>query len=120
MTHRNILRLLSVSLLLLPVLLVTEGTEAANPVQMQIDAGVTEVEIEGHQIRIETTGDIIVSFYIDGDIIEGEVENAPGTRTSTVTITVLGDPDRVIFSGRVVGMKAFREYIPHETGQGEM
>ena len=119
MTQRVLLRLLF-AVLLLPALFLAEGTDAANPIQLEFEPGTTEVELEGHQIRIETTGSIIVFFYIDGDVIEGEVENAPGTRSSTVTITVVGDPDRVIFQGRVVDAKEFRDYIPHETGQGEM
>lgn len=120
MKRRAVLSLTSL-LLLLPFLLTVAPAHAMESVQIALEAGTTDLEVGGKQIRIETTGAVEVTLRVDGDVVEGSVRSAPGTRSATVTITVLGSPDRVIFRGRIRGEQIFREYLPHqETGQGEM
>lgn len=114
-------RCLSILLFLLPLLLIAGSAEAAQTLQIAVEPGVTEIEVGDHTVRIETDANVIVSLTVDGDTITGTVSPASGTRSATVTITVLGPPDRVIFDRRFSREQIFRDYIPRqETGQGEM
>mgnify|MGYP000511859211 CR=1 FL=1 len=69
-------------------------------------------------LRIETTAPVVLYLQISDGDITGTVESS-GVAAS-VTITLLGPPDEVIFRGRVGRGTIFAEYFPHETGQGEM
>jgi hypothetical protein len=120
MKHTKFLRAVCLTLVSSLLFLGVVAVEAANPVRLSVPAGTTVVEVGGYSIQIESTSNVIVSIQVSGENVQGSVELDSGTRAATVTITVLGPPDRVIFSGRVAGVKAFHDYIPHETGQGEM
>ena len=92
---------------------------AATTLSIWIGPGVTELTYEGMDIRIDSSGDVIVYLsFQDGDVV-GRVEGIPGGGSASVTITVLDDPDRVIFDGRVVAPNWFSDYLPQETGRGE-
>lgn len=92
---------------------------AATTLSIWIGPGVTELTYEGVDIRIDSSGDVIVYLsFQDGDVV-GRVEAIPGSGSAIVTITVLDDPDRIIFDGRVVAPKWFSDYLPQETGRGE-
>jgi hypothetical protein len=120
MNHTKFLRALCLTLVSSLLFWGVVAVDAANPVRISVPAGTTVVEVANYSIQIESTDDVIVAIRVDGESVQGSVELESGTRSATVTITVLGPPDKVIFSGRVVGIQVFREYIPHETGQGEM
>lgn len=118
---RRAIRTLSSLLLLFSLLLTVAPLQAAQTIQIAVEAGTTEVALGDQQIRIEASAAVVVTLTMNGDVIEGMIRTASGTRSATVTITVLGSPDRVIFRGRISGEQIFREYMPHqETGQGEM
>ena len=118
---RRAARCLTLLFIFLPLFLAATPLKAAETVQFAIEAGTTEVEVDGLDIRIEASAPVVVILTVDGEQVEGVVRTAEGTRSATVTITILGSPDRVIFRGRVSGEEIFREAVPHqETGQGEM
>ena len=92
---------------------------AATTLSIWVGQGVTELTFEGIDIRIESTGDVIVYLSIEDGHVVGRVELAPGSRSASVTITLVDDPDRVIFDGRIVAPSWFSDYLPQETGRGE-
>jgi len=107
---------LTLALLAMTVALVAAATTTFS---IWVGSGVTELTYAGVDVRIDTTGDVIVYLSIeDGDVV-GRVEAVPGTRSATVTITILDDPDRVIYEGGVVAPHWFADYMPEETGRGE-
>jgi hypothetical protein len=91
---------------------------AANSYKMAVDAGVTELEIDGVTLRVETTAEVVLYLQFSEGDITGTVESSGAT--ANVTIILLGPPDEVIFRGRVGRGTIFAEYFPQETGQGEM
>lgn len=104
----------------LVLLILALPVTAAQMLKVQVDAGVTEVLFADQTVRIETTAPVVVYLeYSDGEV-GGSVEPAPGVRTATVTITVLGPPDDVIFDGRVTHPIFFQAILPEETGRGEL
>jgi hypothetical protein len=92
---------------------------AASTLSIWVGSGVTELTFEGVDIRIETTGDVVVYLSMEDGHVVGRVELATGSRSATVSITLLDDPDRVIFEGRIVVPYWFADYLPQETGRGE-
>ncbi len=109
---------LGVSVLLLLVGAGVGG--AAETIRVSVPAGTTILEAGGQQVEVQTTQTVIVTLQVSGDVVQGSVELVAGTKSASVTITLLGPPNRVIFSGRVTGNRPFRDYLPQETGQGEM
>ena len=92
---------------------------AAETLAIWVGPGVTEFEYAGFDVRVETSGDVIVYLSIvDGEVV-GRVDAAPGTRGANVLVTLVDDPTRIIFEGRVVAPVWFTDYLPHETGRGE-
>jgi hypothetical protein len=84
-----------------------------------VEPGVTEFEYAGFDVRVETSDDVIVHLsLVDGEVV-GRVDAAPGTRGASVLITIVDDPERIIFQGRVVAETWFADYFPNETGRGE-
>ena len=120
MKNTHHLRFLCLSVFTAVFVLAVSGVQAANPIRISVSPGVTVLEVGGQNIQVETTAPVVVVLRVSGDSVQGSVELEAGTQSATVTITVLGPPDRVIFDARVVGIRSFREYIPKETGQGEM
>jgi hypothetical protein len=107
--------------LALLILLLAAGSliAATSGLSILVRPGVTDVEYSGVSVRIESTDDVMVYLdTLDGEVV-GRVEAVPGTDSADVTITVLEDPNRVIFSGRVVAPSWFADYLPCETGRGE-
>lgn len=92
---------------------------ALETLSIGIGPGTTELQYAGYDVRVETTGDVIVYLSIEDGEVVGRVDALPGTAGATVTITVIADPDRVIFEGRVVAPTVFSDYLPQETGRGE-
>lgn len=92
---------------------------AAQVLQFYVDAGTTVVEIDGREVRIETSAPVIVSLSATDGVISGGAEPAPGIRGAIVSITVLGPPDTIIFKGKVTDPVWFEDVLPHETGRGE-
>ena len=92
---------------------------AAETVAIWVGPGVTDIEYEGFDVRVETSGDIIVYLSVEDGEVVGRVDAAPGTRGATVLVTLVDDPSRIIFEGRVVAPVWFTDYLPHETGRGE-
>jgi len=101
------------------LVLIATPVVAASTLSLWVGSGVTELTFEGVDLRIETSGDVIVYLSMEDGHIVGRVELAAGTRSATVTITLLDDPDRVIFEGRIVVPYWFADYLPQETGRGE-
>jgi hypothetical protein len=106
---------LTLSFLLLAATVVT----AAVTLGYWIGPGVTELNYQGVDIRIDSTDNVIVYLAVENGEVVGRVEAGPGTQSATVAITVLDDPERVIFKGRVVAPSWFSDYLPYETGRGE-
>jgi hypothetical protein len=88
--------------------------------KFSVPAGSTEVEIGGHRLLVETSDPVIIYVDVDGDLIVGAVEPVERGDVATVTVTLVGPPDRVLFRGRITEKTIFREVLPHETGHGEM
>jgi len=89
---------------------------APSRLKVSIDAGSEVVEFAGQDYLITTTHDIVVSFVLDSGEVTGMVEPAQVGTQPYVTITVVGNPDETIFSGKVVGPTPFESVHPHETG----
>jgi hypothetical protein len=84
-----------------------------------VQPGVAELEYLGFEVRVEASDDVIVHLsLVDGEVV-GRVDAAPGTRGANVLITIVDDPERIIFQGRVVAETWFADYFPNETGRGE-
>ena len=93
---------------------------AATTLKIAVQPGVTLLQVEGIDIEVETTASVVVYLSVVDGEVSGSVEPAPGVRSSTVTITVLGSPETVIYKGRVTSPVDFTEYIfTQETGRGE-
>ena len=101
------------------LMMIATPVVAASTLSLWVGSGVTELTFEGVDLRIETSGDVIVYLSMEDGHIVGRVELAAGSRSATVTITLLDDPDRVIFEGRIVVPYWFADYLPQETGRGE-
>jgi hypothetical protein len=86
---------------------------------LYVEPGVTEFKYEGFDVRVETTADVIVYLTLEDGEVVGRVDAAPGTRSANVVITVMDDPERIIFEGRVEAPSWFADYLPTETGRGE-
>ena len=119
MTSRIRLIFLTLGLLAMAATLAVTLVVAATTLSVWISPGVTELTYDGVDVRIDSSGDVIVYLSVENGDVVGRVEAAPGTKGATVTITVLDDPDRIIFDGRVVAPSWFTDYLPHETGRGE-
>lgn len=94
-------------------------TGALETLSLYVAPGTTEFEYQGFDVRVETTGEIIVHLTVEHGEVVGQVDAMPGTRSATVTITVIADPERIIFEGKVVAPSWFADYLPQETGRGE-
>ncbi|RKZ17094.1 hypothetical protein DRQ53_04495 [bacterium] len=118
---RTILR--SIRPLLFSVVVVLLGTAlalaATITLSIQVPPGNTEIDFSGDAVLVETTDFVVVYLSkIDGQVT-GRVDPAPGTTSARVKITLVDDPDRIIFEGRVVTPIYFSDYLPQETGRGE-
>jgi hypothetical protein len=103
--------------------LVAVGGAAArdtSAVKAIVEPGSTTLLVSGQQVEVQTTSKIIVTLSLQNGQIQGDVELAPGSDPAQVRITVIGNPDQVIFDGRVDQKQLFLRVIPGETGQGEM
>lgn len=108
-------------LFLTAVLLAVSATLifAAETLSIWVGPGTTEIDFAGVTVVVESSDDVIVYLSaVDGQVT-GRVSTAPGTRSATVTIILADDPERVIFTGRVVAPVWFADYLPQETGRGE-
>lgn len=92
---------------------------AASTMSIWIAAGTTVFDFAGTDVRVESTGGVIVHLSQEDGEVVGRVELAPGSSGARVKITLVDDPDRIIFEGRVVAPSWFADYLPHETGRGE-
>lgn len=92
---------------------------AISTISVWVDPGTTEFEFVGVGVRVETTGPVIVHLSQEDGEVVGRVDPAPGTPGAKVKITLVVDPDRVIFEGKVVSPSWFADYLPYETGRGE-
>jgi hypothetical protein len=92
---------------------------AAETLSVWVSPGTTDIEFAGVTVRVETNADVIVYLSASDGQVVGQVSTAPGVRSATVTISVVEDPSRVIFDGRVVAPVWFADYLPQETGRGE-
>lgn len=114
------MRWMRTTLLALAIVATSAGLGTAlQTLSLWVEAGVTEFEYSGYDVRVETTAEVIVYLSIEDGEVVGRVDTAPDTRSATVTITVIDDPERVIFEGRVVAPSYFSDYLPSETGRGE-
>jgi len=118
---RTVLR--SIRPLLFSVVVVLLGTAlalaATITLSIQVPPGNTEIDFSGDAVLVETTDFVVVYLSkIDGQVT-GRVDPAPGTTSARVKITLVDDPDRIIFEGRVVTPIYFSDYLPQETGRGE-
>ena len=92
---------------------------ASTTLSIQVPPGSTELDFFGDTVLVETTDFVIVHLSkVDGQVT-GRVDPAPGTASARVKITLVDDPDRIIFEGRVVTPIYFSDYLPQETGRGE-
>lgn len=98
------------------LLAAVSATGAPSRLKVSIDAGSDVVTFAGQDYLITTTHDIVVSFILDSGEVTGMVEPAQTGQQPYVTITVVGDPDETIFSGKVIGPTPFDSVTPHETG----
>ena len=94
--------------------------DAAETLKIRVEAGETQIQIDGEIIVVNATEPVVLYLAVSEGVIAGSVEGAEGSTTAVVTVILLGDPDEVLFTGRVGRGTILREYFPHETGQGEM
>ncbi len=97
---------------------------AANNLKITVPAGTTDVSIgEGANlvgVRIIASDPVVVYLSLDEQgAVVGEAEPAPGQSSAVVSIVVIGDPDEIVFSGRIFGPTPFSQIFPHETGHTE-
>lgn len=120
MSFQRILRAFLLPAVVLAAVVGASVGVAATTLKMTVPAGSTTVEIDGMQVQIDTTESVIVQLYVQDGSIVGAVETAPGVRSAEVTLTVLGSPSVVIFSGKVTSVTHIERYFfTQETGRGE-
>ena len=97
---------------------------AATTLKISVPAGTTDVSLgEGAEqvgVRIIASDPVVVYLGLDeeGGVV-GEAEPGPGQASAHVSIIVMGDPDEVVFSGRIFGPTPFSQLFPQETGHTE-
>lgn len=120
MSPQNVLRAILLPAVVVAIAIGAGVGLAATSLKIMVPAGSTTVELDGMQVQIDSTEPVVVQLYVADGSIVGQVDPAPGVRAADVTLTVLGTPSVVIFSGKVTSITHIEQYFfTQETGRGE-